>query len=483
MEGCEAVLRQELLSVGIDVGTSTTQVIFSCLRVENTGGYSRAPNAAITDKKVIFRGKTHETPLLDAIRIDAERLRGIVEAEFRGAGILPGAADTGAVIITGESARKENAAAVLRSLSDFAGEFVVSTAGPDLEARMAGQGSGAQAASKQHRCRVANLDIGGGTTNIAVFDNGALVSVGCYDLGGRQLKFSPDGVLTYLSLSAAKIAGAIGLRLRVGETPELADLRNLAHAMAQLLEDSITPRGSSALLSAVKTTGSSDLRLEAPVNRVCYSGGVADCIYHTGYDRFAFGDFGVLLGEAIRSGAGFVPERVLNSAETIRATVIGAGLHSLQLSGSTVRCGDGSLFPLKNLPVFCPSAQLLTQANASNSEELFAQFAWFLKQNDAPLAAIYFEGDSNPGYAALKRLAQALAQAMDKALPPGEPLLVLTYYDVGKALGQLMAPIAQQRAVVSLDGLRAGQNDFLDFGKPVMDGLAVPVVIKTLLFG
>jgi ethanolamine utilization protein EutA len=386
--------------------------------------------------------------------------------------------DTGAVIITGESARKENAAAVLQVLSGVAGEFVVSTAGPDLEARMAGQGSGAQAVSRARRCRVANLDIGGGTSNIAVFDSGAPVAVGCYDIGGRQLRFTPDGKITYISESAAKIANAIGPRMRVGDTPPLNDLRTLARAMAQLLEDSVTPGGMSNLLKSIKTNGSSDLNLASAVDFVCYSGGVADCIYRTGYERFAFGDFGVLLGEAVRAGAGFVPARVLEPAETIRATVIGAGLHSVRLSGSTVRCIDDALFPLKNLPVFCPAKEIL-----GDSAALAAQFSWFLRQNDASQAVLFLEGDPSPGYMALKQLAQSLAEALDTALPPGEPMLVLAYHDIGKALGQLAAPGVDGRAVVSLDGLRAGPNDFLDFGKPVMGGLAVPVAVKTLVFG
>ena len=468
----------ELLSVGIDVGTSTTQVIFSALRVENTAGLASAPSVNITEKRVTYRGDSHETPLLDATKINANELRALVESEYRRAGVRPGDVDTGAVIITGESARKENAAAVLQALSGFAGEFVVSTAGPDLEARMAGQGSGAQAQSKKRRRRVANLDIGGGTSNIAIFDCGEMVAVGCYDIGGRQLRFTPEGRITYISESAARIAGAIGLNLRIGDTPALHDLRNLARTMAKLLEDSITPGGMSALLESVRTAGSSNLKPDRPADFVSYSGGVADCVYKTGYERFAFGDFGVLLGEAVRAGADFVPGRVLEPAETIRATVIGAGLHSVRLSGSTVRCGDGNLFPLKNLPVFCPVKEIL-----DNPTALAEQFAWFLRQNDASNAVLFLEGDPSPGYAALKRLAEGLAQALDAALPSGEPILVLAYHDIGKALGQLMAPHAPGRAVISLDGLRAGPNDFLDFGKPVMGGLAVPVVIKTLIFG
>jgi len=471
----------QLTSVGIDVGTSTTQVAFSALRVENTAGFARAPRVDITEKRVLYQGESHETPLLGASRIDADKLRDIVGSEFARAGVTPGIVDTGAVIITGESARKENAAAVLEALGGFAGEFVVSAAGPDLEARMAGQGSGAQAASKAKRCRVTNLDVGGGTTNIAIFANGVLDAVGCYDVGGRQLRFTPAGQLTYVSESAGKIAKAIGLHLRVGDTPSLASLRSLARIMAQLLEDSVAPGGMSPLLASVKTKGSSDLNPNRPVDFVSYSGGVADCVYHTGHGRFAFGDFGVLLGEAIRAGLDFT--RVLTPAQTIRATVIGAGLHSLRLSGSTVlfqstakRCGDASLFPLKNLPVFCPPVEIL-----ENPTALAERFSWFLRQNDAANAVLFLEGEPSPGYAALGRLAACLARALDAALPPGEPLLLLAYHDIGKALGQLAAPHAPARAVISLDGLRAGPNDFLDLGRPVLNGLAVPVVVKTLI--
>lgn len=92
---------------------------------------------------MIYKSRVYITPLLTPVLIDGEAIRTIVEEEFRLAGYAPADVDTGAVIITGESARKENAAAVLEKLSGFAGEFVVSTAGPDLESIIAGKGSGA----------------------------------------------------------------------------------------------------------------------------------------------------------------------------------------------------------------------------------------------------------------------------------------------------------------------------------------------------
>ena len=468
-------------SVGIDVGTSTTQVIFSALTVEDRGSLFRAPDIAITKKDVLYRGEVHETPLLDDARIDVQALRALVEAEFRRAGMAVGATDTGAVIITGESARKENAAAVLETLSGFAGDFVVATAGPDLESRVAGQGSGAQAYSQAQRCAVANFDIGGGTTNIAVFDQGRLAAVGCYDIGGRQLKFTREGKLTYISPSAARIADAIGLRLKVSDSPALADLKRLAQAMASLLEASL--REQNALLESVRTKGSSALTIDRPIDAVCFSGGVADCIYTSGRAPFEYGDFGVLLGEAVRRGGFFGHYRVLPAGETIRATVIGAGSYTTTLSGSTIRYSDAALFPMKNLPVYACTPAQENAAFDGGHTDLQDKLRRFLEQADADCAAVAFEGKPSPGWQELKRFAQSFAQAMCAALPSEKPLVLLARRDMGKALGQAIAPFAQGRPVVSLDGIDARQGDcYLDIGRPLMQGQVVPVVVKTLIF-
>ncbi|MDY4180837.1 MAG: ethanolamine ammonia-lyase reactivating factor EutA, partial [Pseudoflavonifractor sp.] len=111
-----------ILSVGIDIGTSTTQVIFSRIRMENTAGYFSVPRISIVGKELIYKSPAHTTPLKTASLLDGEGVRKIVEREYRAAGLTPAQLDTGAVIITGESARKENAALITEQLSGFAGE-------------------------------------------------------------------------------------------------------------------------------------------------------------------------------------------------------------------------------------------------------------------------------------------------------------------------------------------------------------------------
>ena len=125
----------ELLSVGLDLGTSTTQMVLSRLKLENQASAFAVPKVSITEKEVVYRSKVHFTPLLSDTRIDAAGVRAIVEEEYRKAGVSREDLQTGAVIITGETARKENAREVLEALAGLAGDFVVATAGPDQSLR------------------------------------------------------------------------------------------------------------------------------------------------------------------------------------------------------------------------------------------------------------------------------------------------------------------------------------------------------------
>ena len=106
-------MRQEIKSIGIDIGTSTTQLVFSRIVVENVAGSYNVPRVSIVDKEVIYRSKIYFTPLRSATEIDAEAVKKIVKDEYEAAGMTPADLSTGAVIITGETARKQNANEVL----------------------------------------------------------------------------------------------------------------------------------------------------------------------------------------------------------------------------------------------------------------------------------------------------------------------------------------------------------------------------------
>ena len=474
-----------ILSVGIDVGTSTTQVVFSKLQMDNAGGYFSVPRVAIVDKEVVYKSEVYMTPLKTDVLIDTDALRDIVAAEFRKAGYRPEDTDSGAVIITGESARKENSDAVLKSLSDFAGDFVVSAAGPDMESLIAGKGSGAWQYSMDHHCRVANLDIGGGTTNVVLFEDGETLARGCLDIGGRLICMNPQGIITKVSPAAAVMAQAAGVSVSVGDRCDELKLTAVTRQMAAALNAylGVGTKDIDAILRRIKTPGSSDFPVPEKVQAVFFSGGVADLIYHESADTWAYGDIGVLLGRAIRESRLFMDFQKMEPGETIRATVVGAGTYTTTISGSTITYSD-DIFPLKNIPVIKLDEELQEACFAGETEPVIRRIQWALGQNDEEHFILAMPGKRNPGYMEMKRAAASIRQIMDRVQPPGEPILLVIESDIAKAMGQM---IRQQpdlkRQVVAIDSIHVEDGEYVDMGKPMMNGMVIPVVVKTLIFG
>lgn len=410
-------------------------------------------------------------------------MREIVASEFAKAGYRPENVDTGAVIITGESARKENAALVLQNLSDFAGEFVVSTAGPDLESIIAGKGSGAYQYSMERECRVVNIDIGGGTSNVVFFDNGETAGKSCFDIGGRLIRLERDYTVSYISPAAQAVADSVGVSVAVGRRADPAELTKITDEMALLLAQSVGLIPKTPLLERLRTPNSAPVA-DLKADYICFSGGVADCYYRgvTG-DVLAYGDIGVLLAQSIKRCACFADASVIDAGETIRATVVGAGTYTTSLSGSTIFYSQG-IFPVKNVPALKLGEQEQAACLTMGGGILFERCRWFLEQSDSSHMVLSLPGLVDPTYGDIKLLAKSITEAMDRALPPQEPIIVVTETDTAKALGIAMRSfIGDKRKIAAIDSIKIDVGDFVDIGKPLMDGLVVPVIVKTLLFG
>jgi ethanolamine utilization protein EutA len=477
--------KETILSVGIDIGTSTTQVVFSQLTFENSASYFMVPHISIVDKKVIYKSDIYMTPLKTSALIDGERVRDIVATEFSKAGYKQKDTQTGAVIITGESARKENSEIVLKNLSDFAGEFVVSTAGPDLEAIIAGMGSGARQYSIENQCTVVNLDIGGGTTNVVLFDKGEILSKGCVDIGGRLIKYKDNYDIEYISRSALKVAKDKGIDIREGSKADYPVLHQITDGMAELLERLLGIGDHNQLLEEVITPASSSFSIEKPIDAVCFSGGVADCIYNPSEVNWTkYGDIGVLLGDSIRNSRLFTDFKVIKALETIRATVVGAGTYTVSVSGSTINYSR-DVFPLKNVPALKLSDKEQEYCFMGKEEWLTGKVNWMLEQNSCDQLILAMKGKNNPSYMEVKALAECLARVMNRILKPGIPIIIVLECDMAKALGQLMTESLknESRDVICIDSIRVDHNYYVDMGKPLINGMVIPVVIKTLIFG
>ena len=455
-------MSERLCSVGLDVGTTTTQLIVSELQVENKASAFAVPEMEITQRKICYRGKVHFTPLLDASHVDGAAIRELVEAEYKNAGITRQSVDTGAIIITGETSRKENARTVLTALSEFAGEFVVATAGPDLESVLAAKGAGAVDVSRQTGKTVLHMDIGGGTSNLSLIKDGQIVQTGCLNVGGRLIKLNADGALTYLS---PVLRGLWDFQL--GQIPPQTHIHALAAHLTQALEMAAGLREPTSLLDHLltkETTGIWQPPREPVI--LSFSGGVADCIEHVHPAR-AFGDMGPELGQAIaQSRLCQGPYRL--GSETIRATVIGAGCHSAQLSGSTVFYRNVP-FPMQNLPVVTFSSE------EQNDPQLHRLIAQRMQGRDAQTVVLALPGYSAPSYGQVTALAEQIAQGVGDG-----GIFVCLEADMAKALGHsLCLRIGTQVPCLCIDRVRLTADSFLDIGAPV--GPALPVVVKTLI--
>ena len=479
-------MKETLISVGIDVGTTTTQVIFSNITIENMSSGARVPEFKIVGKEIFYKGKIHFTPLRSNTEIDETALKEIIEREYKNAGINPDDIDSGAVIITGETARKENAQNISKVLSGYAGEFVVATAGPDLEGIIAGKGSGAAKLSYENNDIVANFDIGGGTTNIAVFSQGEPIDTTCLDLGGRLLRFDKSGLVEYISPKLADICKEINVSLEKGKRYSDEVIRKICRYMAEILLEVSGVRPRSRLLELTLSPKSTALRLDYKIDRVSFTGGVADYIYNNQAetDLYKFGDIGILLGYEIKAILNEFASKVIMPEETIMATVVGAGTQTMDISGSTISYSQSAALPLKNIPII----EITEKEERVNEEELektiMAKLQWYCLETQKQKVALFLKGERNVSFEKVTSLSKVIAKVWEEFYPHGEEVIVVIENDMAKVLGQSISRKLsnKQREVVCIDGIKVSSGDYIDIGKPIGNGSVLPVVIKTLVF-
>lgn len=464
-------MAQDIISVGIDIGTTTTQLVFSKLTLKNTAGDFVVPRVEITQKEIIYRSPIYFTPIQENDWIDAEAIRKIIEVAYTDAGLQKAFVETGALIITGETVRKENAQAVATALSEFAGEFVTATAGADYEAVLAGHGAGTQLKSLQNNDVIVNFDIGGGTTNAAVFQYGELMDAYALDIGGRLIRVNQKLEITYISDRIKSLIYALGLGLTVGQRANELEVRKLVDALAEMFLMLMGRRQISPIAEALFI---GHLNKTIRVEQLTFSGGVAEYIY--GKQKLTFkeallqhGDIGPLLGKAIAEIITNEQIKLQVPIEKMRATVIGAGNHSMHISGSTVFY-DENVLPIKN----CPIVKILQ----SDLETVPLVQKLVSRYKDTP-AVLAFEGSHHPSYEQIKKLAEAIVQVFEDVSTG--PMIICVEQDFAKALGQTVKRLVKNgRGVICLDQLSVKNGDFMDIGRPVTG--VIPVVVKTLIF-
>jgi ethanolamine utilization protein EutA len=469
---------RRMISVGIDIGTTTTQLVFSELTLVDVARAGQIPRIDIADRTVLHSSDIVFTPLLDSETIDADGLSRILRAEYQRAGIEPKQVETGAVIITGETARKQNADQVLQAVAGLAGDFVVTVAGPNVEGMIAGRGSGAASWSRQHFSTVTNVDIGGGSANSAVFRLGKLQSSAAMTFGGRVIELDGDRVRSVNGPGQAILAAA-GLKLAPGDRPSLADLKRVTQTMAELTLQ-LVEGGRSPLADQLYQTPP----VQGGGGGVMFSGGIGFYFYEPiTLDSVAavarHGDIGPLLAESLRTSPGLRGHNVLRPQETQRATVLGASAQTLTLSGSTI-WADPKILPLKNVPVLRPGSGERIEPAGLPPAILEALRRWDLGADNGGFA-VALELEANLDFTRLQAYAGALAEFAD-GMPAAAPLIVIIKHDYAQALGQTLKASTGDRPLLIIDQVGLEEGDYIDIGAPLMDGRVVPLVIKTLIF-
>ncbi len=479
---------REMLSVGIDIGTTTSQLVLSRLSVSNQARAGLVPRLDVDERTVLYQSEPHLTPLSSPDEINVRELVAMIHDEYARAGIDSSQVETGAVIITGETARTRNAEAILQGLSDLAGEFVVTVAGPSLESQIAGRGSGASDWAADHYATIVNVDIGGGSANAAIFRAGKHVASAAVMVGGRQAMVDPNtGVLVHLKPAGEVIVEHCKLDLRIGKVAPLPVLRQFTDAMADVVVDLVLGE-TSALGEKLMLTP--PLAVDGPIAAYFVSGGVGAAYYgqapsDTVSEIGRYGDVGPLLAQSLRENPRWRQLRVEEPAQTLRATVLGAASQQVTLSGSTI-WAERSHLPLKNLPVIEP--RMVDHVPGYRDSEAVRRAVtqaverWDRGGSDKGNFVIALDLPTLMVYPQIIDLAAGLAAFAADYLPEGRPLVLVTEQDYAQVLGQTIKAKAPGLPVIVVDQIGLGEGDFIDIGEPLFDGRVVPVSVKTLVF-
>ncbi len=465
-----------VLSVGVDIGSSTSHLVFSRIVLERLDS-----RYVVSARETFYQSDILLTPYCGEDEIDAVALGSFIDRQYRQADVDPDEIDTGALILTGVAVRRRNARRIGELFARQAGKMVAVSAGDSLEAIMAAHGSGAAARSIRDQAIVMNVDIGGGTAKIAVCAEGRVTDLTALDVGARLISFDQSGRIARIEEAGRRFGAALGIKLELGVPLAPDDARALAAAMAERLFQAMD--GGSPAIGGMPLLRLDALARRAAPEAVVFSGGVAEYIY--GRETGSYGDLGLLLAQEVRARAVAWGPRLADPGEGIRATVIGASQYTTQVSGSTIYVSPLDALPLRNLPVIAP-------AFALDGEEIDAAavadaITALLKRLDLGAAdtpvAVFVPWRGSATFQRLDAFCRGVAGALAGLIAGGHPLVLAGDGDVGGLMGiHLREELQLDNAIVSIDGLELHDFDFIDIGAMLPNSGAVPVVIKSLVF-
>src|SRR6202166_1109518 len=471
-----------LTSVGIDIGSSGTQVIFSQLNLRRLGE-SLSSHYFVVSRETLFQSPVVLTPYQNEERIDQGALGAIIDDAYHMAGVGPEQVDIGAVILTGEALRRENAEAIAGIVAERAGDFVCATAGHHMEAILAAFGSGAARVSADAGQRLLNIDIGGGTTKLAVIESGRVVATAAFHVGARLQVVDGNQRIVRLDPAGRRLAARAGFAWSVGDVIDPAALDTLAESMASAWVSAVRDAGPPADIEDLYLTDRlPDL---GPIDGVMFSGGVAEYIY--GRESRDFGDLGRRLGAALRRKfeAGELPWSWLPARECIRATALGASEYSVQLTGNTIYISNhGALLPRRNLQVLKPPCEFPAAIDPQRvAETIQRHLTLFDLAGEDKEFALAFQRRGEPSYERIAAFGRGIVAGLARSIALKRPLYLILDGDLAQTLGGVLREdLRIESEVLVIDGIVLVDFDYIDLGKIRLPSHTVPVTVKSLVF-
>ena len=206
---------------------------------------------------------------------------------------------------------------------------------------------------------------------MAIFQRGKLVGTVTFHVGGRLIQMDSEGTVIDVSASIRPWLRTSGYNIKAGDTVSFTLIKQICMGMCYCMMDylagQILPEHDESLRSLLN---GEPLASMPPIGEWMVSGGIGLLMEakkpESLVDVAVHQDIGPLLAHTWKELSLQYPIRLIQADQTVRATVIGAGMQSMEISGATLHL-DASLLPIRNLPVLGLdiTPQMLEQTRAA----------------------------------------------------------------------------------------------------------------------
>ncbi|HCL68564.1 MAG TPA: recombinase [Gammaproteobacteria bacterium] len=467
-----------LSTVGVDIGSSSTQVVFSQVHLERQGE-ALSSRYVVVDRRLLYQSPIFFTPYTDATDIDARALGSLIDQAYREADVTPHDVDIGVVLLTGEALRRQNAEGIAHVIAHKGGDFLSASAGHHMESNLAAHGSGAVELSGKESSCVLNVDIGGGTTKLALIRDGSLIQTAAFHVGGRLFVWDAQGQISRIEPRAAEVLSDLGHEIGLGDMVSDTMITALGEHLSSIIFDIVTGKQRSDARWLTNP-----LEIPPDVGTVIFSGGVSE--YIADADADGHNDIGQSLGNQLLNALNEWKSNIRFEAARggIRATALGASEFNIQVSGNTGHLSDpGLLLPRKNMPVI----RLTVDAGNLTSDDLKCRLIRSVTEfdlTDYEEFALAFEWLGDFDYELLKRFCDSIVGYIESDTEHRDSALYLLFdRDLAQSVGRILTTEYEiGRPLLVLDGLRFKEFEFVDLGRIRLPSRTVPVTVKSLIF-